>query len=87
MIHLDDRGHRTSEEAVSLFEGDAVILRRLADREPKAVLESVEQCQTTLDATADTRAYPNQARSRLGKPKLRVVAGNTVHLALGNPKV
>jgi hypothetical protein len=87
VIHLDQRGHPTPEEAVGLFEGDAVIRRRLAGPKPKAVLKGVEQCQTTLDAAAHACAYPNQAGSRLDKAELRVVGGNSVHLALGNPEV
>src|SRR5574337_551719 len=86
-IHLDQGGHRTPEEAVDLLEGDAAILRRFAGPKPKAILQGVEQCKTPLDATAYACAYPNQARSRLDKAELRVVAGNAVHLALGNPKV
>jgi len=50
-------------------------------------MESVEQCQTVLNAAAHACAYPNQAGSRFDKAKLRVVAGNAVHLALGNPEV
>jgi len=86
-IYFDDRGHRTSEEAVGLFKGDAVIQRRLAGPKPKAVLQGVEQCQTTLDATAHACAHSNQAGSRLDQTELRVVGGNSVHLALGNPEV
>jgi hypothetical protein len=87
VIHLDQRGHPTPEEAVGLFEGDAAILRRLAGPEPKAVLQGVEQCKTALDATAHACTHPNQAGSRLGKAELRVLGGHAVHLALGNPEV
>src|SRR5574337_889793 len=57
MIYLDHGSHGTPEEAVDLFEGDAVILRRLAGPEPKAVLQDVEQCKTALDATAHASAH------------------------------
>lgn len=87
VIYFDDRGHGTPEEAVGLFEGDAMIRRRLAGSQPKAVLEGVEQCKTTLDTAAYACAHPNDAGSWPDKTELRVVAGNTVHLALGNPKV
>src|SRR5574337_803698 len=86
-IHLDQGGHGTPEEAVGRFQGRAVIRRRLTGSQSKTILQGVEQCKTPLDATAYACAYPKQARSRLDKAELRVVAGNAVHLALGNPKV
>lgn len=87
VIYLDQRGYPTPEEAVGFFEGDAVIRRCLAGPEGKAILESVEQCQTTLNATAYTCTNPNQASSRLDKAELRVMGDDSVHLARGDPEV
>jgi hypothetical protein len=86
-IYFDQGGHRTPEEAVDLFEGDATIWRRLAGSEPKAVLKGVEQCRTTLNAAAHACTYPDQTGSRFDKAELGVVGSNAVHLALGNPEV
>jgi hypothetical protein len=87
VIHLDHRGHPTPEEAVGLFESDAVIRRRLAGPKPKAVLEGVEQCKTTLDATAHACTHPNHSGSRFDKAELGVLGGNSVYLARGNPEM
>ncbi len=87
VIYLDQRGYPTPEEAVGFFEGDTVIRRCLTGSQSKTVLQGVEQCQTTLNATAYTCTNPNQASSRLDKAELRIMGGNSVHLALGNPKV
>lgn len=64
MIHLDDRGHGTPEEAVGLFESEALIRRRLARLDSQALLQGVQQCETALDAAAYAGAHPNQAVSR-----------------------
>ncbi len=86
-VNLDKGSHRAEEETVRLFEGDAAIRRGFPRFQSTALPNATKQLHAAKQPTTHPSADPDNLSAGLCEPKLRIVSGNAVDLALRDPEI